>query len=82
MVFKLFKSMKKDRKDFEGGRCMRGSNGRPNFSEKDKGKVWKEQMERIVTEENEWDQNVKAKLVEGQVEEVSWEEVVKATKKK
>ena len=32
-VFKLVKSMKKDGKDVEGGRCMRGSNGRLNFNE-------------------------------------------------
>ena len=39
---------------------MRGSNhyDRLNFSEKDRGKVWKELMERIMNEENEWDQNV------------------------
>ena len=36
-VFKLLKSMKKD---VEGGRCMRESNGRLNFSEKDTGRVW------------------------------------------
>ena len=59
-VFKLMKSMKKDGKDVEGGRCMRGSDGRLNFSEKDRGKVWKEHMERITNEENEWDQNVKS----------------------
>ena len=41
-VFKLVKSMRKDGKDVEGGRCMRGSNGILNFSEKDRGKVWKE----------------------------------------
>ena len=35
-------------------------------------------MERITNEENEWDQNVKAELVEGPVERVSREEVVKA----
>ena len=34
-------------------------------------------MERIMNEENEWDQNVKAELVEGPVERVSREEVVK-----
>ena len=38
-VFKLVKSMKKDRKDVEGGRCMRGSDGRLNFCEKDGGRV-------------------------------------------
>ena len=75
-LFKLVKSMKKDGKDVEGGRCMRGSNGRLNFSEKDRGKVWKEHMERIMNEENEWDQNVKAELAEGTVERVSREEVV------
>ena len=33
-VFKLVKSIKKDGKDVEGRRCMRGRNGRLNFSEK------------------------------------------------
>ena len=37
-VFK-FKSMEKDGKDVEGERCMRGSDGRLNFSKKDRGKV-------------------------------------------
>ena len=35
-------------------------------------------MEKIMNEENEWDQNVKAALVEGSVERVSCEEVLKA----
>ena len=33
-VFKFVKSMKKDGKDVEGGRCMRGSEGSLNFSGK------------------------------------------------
>jgi len=69
--------MKKDGKDVEGGRCMRGSDERLNFSEKDRGRVWKEHMERIMNEENEWDQNMQADLVEGPVERVGREEVVK-----
>ena len=75
-VFKLVKSMKKDGKDVEGGRCISGSDCSLNFSEKDRGKVWKEHMERIINGENEWDQNVKAELVEGPVERFSREEVV------
>ena len=63
--------MKMDGKDVEEGRCMRGSDGRLNFSEKGNGKVWKEHRERIMNEENEWDQNVQADLVEGPVERVS-----------
>ena len=38
--------MKKNEKDVEGGRCMRGSDGSLNFSEKIEGKsgksTWKE----------------------------------------
>ena len=37
---------------------MRDSNGKLNFSENDRKKIWKEHMERIMNEENEWDQNV------------------------
>ena len=77
-MFKLVKLVKKDGKDVEGGRCMKGSDRRLNFSEKDRGRVWKEHMERIINEEYEWDQNVQANLVEGPVERVSCKEVVKA----
>ena len=70
--------MKKDGKDVEGGRCMKGSDGRLNFSEKDRGRVWKEHMERIMNEEYEWDQNVQADLVDRPVERISREEMVKA----
>ena len=66
-VFKLVKAMKRDGKDAEGGRCMRGSDGRLSFSEKDRGRVWKEHMEKIMNEENEWDQKVEADPVEGPV---------------
>ena len=44
---------------------MRGSDGRLSFSEKDRGKAWKEHIEKIMNEWNEWDKNVKAELVEG-----------------
>ena len=66
-VFKLVKSMEKDGKDVEG----EGSDARLNFSKKDRGRVGKDHMERIMNEENEWDQNVQADLVEGPVERVS-----------
>ena len=61
-VLKLVKSKKKDGIDVEGGRCMRGSNGRLNFSEKDRGKVWKEHMEKIMNEENEWESECGGRL--------------------
>ena len=47
-MFKLVKSLKKDGKDVEGERYMRGRDGRLSFSEKDRAKVWKKHMERIT----------------------------------
>ena len=51
----MMKSVKKDGRDVEGRRCLRGSDGKLNFSGEDRGRVWKEHMERIINEENEWD---------------------------
>ena len=67
-MFKLVKAMKKDGRDVERGRCMRGSDSRLNFSVNYRGKVWEEHKERIMNEENEWEQNVKAELVEKSVD--------------
>ena len=39
-VFKFVKSLKKDGKDVPGGRCVRGSDGRLGFSEKDRGNIY------------------------------------------
>ena len=47
-----------DRKEVEGGRCLRGSDGKLCFSEKEKGNVWKDYMERITYVENDWYHNV------------------------
>ena len=80
-VLKMLKSMKRDGRDVEGGRCVRGSDGKLSFSEKDGGRVWKEHMERIMNEENDWDQRTEAEMVEGPVERVSRDEVVEAIRK-
>jgi hypothetical protein len=77
-VFKFVKSMRKDGRDVVGGRCLRGDDGRLSFSEKDRGRVWKDHMERVMNEENEWDQMTEAALVAGPVDRISREEVMKA----
>ena len=48
------------------------------FSEKDRAKIWKEHMEKIINEENEWDRMVETDLVEGPVEKVVRNEIVEA----
>ena len=57
---------------------MRGSDEKLCFSEKERGKVWKDYMERIMNEENDWERNVEGDAVEGPVVCVSREEVLQA----
>ena len=66
-VFRSVKGFKTDNKEVEGGRCMRGSDGKLHFSDKERGKVWKDYMERIMNEENDWGHNVEGGAVEGLV---------------
>ena len=55
---------------------MRGSDGKLCFSEKERGKVWKDYIDRIMKEEIDWD-HVEGDAV-GQVFRVSREEVLQA----
>ena len=64
-----------DSEEVEGGRCMRGS---LCFSEKERGRVWKDYVERIMNEVNDWDHKVEGDAVEGPVVLVSREEVLQA----
>ena len=57
---------------------MKDKDGRLVVSEKNRGKLWKDHMEKIMNVENEWDQMAEADMVEGPVEEVTYEEVIKA----
>ena len=47
-IFTLVKFMKKDEKDIERGRCIRGKDGRLGFNEKDRKRIWKNHMEEIM----------------------------------
>ena len=77
-VFYFLRRMKKEGKDVEGGRCLRGGDGRLSFIEEDRAKIWKEHMEKIINEENEWDRMVETDVVEGPVKKVASNEIVEA----
>ena len=47
-------------------------------NEKERGKVWKDYMERIINEDNDWDRNAEGDAVGGAVVCVSREEVLQA----
>ena len=57
-MFTLVRGLKTDSEEVEGGRCMRGSDGKLCFSEKERGNVCRDYMKRIVSEENERDRNM------------------------
>ena len=80
-IFKFVQFMKREEKDVEGGKWIKGRDGRIGFSQEDRCKIRKEHMERIINEENTWDHNVDAAMVEGPVEKVSHEEVREAITK-
>ena len=47
-MLSLVKGLKIDSKEVEGERCMRGSDGKQCLGEKERGKAWKDYMERIM----------------------------------
>ena len=59
-------------------KCLRVGDGRLSFIEEDGTKIWKEHMEKIMNEENEWDHMVETDEVEGPVEKVACNEIVEA----
>ena len=62
-MFRLVRGLKTDSKEVEEGRCMSGSDEKLCFSEKEKGKVWKDYIKLIMNEENDWDHNVEGEVV-------------------
>ena len=80
-VFKFVKFMRKEGRDIDGEVCMKDKDERHVVSEKDRGKLWKKHMEKIMNVENEWDQMIEVDMVEGPVEGVTDEEVMEAMNK-
>ena len=73
--------MKKEGKDLEGGRCLRGRDGQLGFIVEDGSKIWKEPMGKTMNEANEWGQMVETDVVERPMKRVTGEEIVNAVQK-
>ena len=52
-MIRLVKGLKADNKIIEEGRCMRECDEKLCFNEKERGRVMKDYMERIMNEEND-----------------------------
>ena len=59
----MAKKMVKERQDITGLNCIKGTSGKVT----DKGikDSWKEYMEKLMNEENEWDHKISAEVKEG-----------------
>ena len=79
-IFTVVKFTIKHGKGIEGGRCMKGKDGRLGFSEKDRKTIWKNHMEKIMNKENDWDHVTAASMVEGPIKNLTREEIAIAIK--
>jgi len=77
VIFQKIRMMRKESNDVAGGNCLKDKEGRIVFSDEDRKRVWKEHMEVIMNEENQWDGSVEADKIEGPVQQFVMEEVEK-----
>ena len=57
--------MVKERQDITGLNCIKGASGKVIVDDKEIKDSWKEYMEKLLNEENEWDHKISAEVKEG-----------------
>ena len=80
-IFRIGKQKKKERKDITGTNCLKGDNGELLVSEEQVSDRWREYFEyfeKLLIEENEWNDELSAEYVEGPADMISKEEVRQA----
>ena len=78
--FTLVKFMNKDGKDIEGERYMKGKDGKSGFREKNRKRIWKNQMEEIMNKENNWNRGTETGMIEEPIKNVTREDMAIAIK--
>jgi len=77
----MAKQMVKERQDITGSNCLKAVSGKLIVDEKGIKDSWKEFMEKLMNEENEWDHGISAEVKEGPADCIRIGEVVAALKK-
>ena len=77
----MAKQMVKERQDITGSNCLKVVSGKVIVDEKGIKDSWKEYMEKLTNEENEWDHGILAEVKEGPADFIRIDEVVAALKK-
>ena len=75
---RIAKQKKKERKDITGTNCLKGDNGGLLVSEEQVTGRWREYFEKLLNEENEWNDELSAEYVEGPADMISKEEIRQA----
>jgi len=70
----------KERLDITGSNCLKGVSGKVIVDEKGIKDSWKEYMEKLINEENEWDHRISARVKEGTVDCIRIDEIASALK--
>jgi len=73
--------MVKERQDITGLNCIKGASGKVIVDDKGIKESWKEYMEKLMNEENEWDHKILAGVKEGRVDCIRISEVTPALKR-
>jgi len=64
--FPIAKQMVKERQDITGSNCLKGVSGKVIVDEKGIKDSWKEYIEKLMNEENEWDHRIEPQLKKDQ----------------
>ena len=62
----MAKQMVKERQDITGSYCLKGVSGKVIVDEKGIKNSWREYMEKLMNEENEWDHGISAEVKKDQ----------------
>ena len=72
-IFRIAKQKKKERQDITCTNCLKGDNGELLVSEEQVSGRWREYFEKLLNEENEWNNKLTAEYVEGPADLISKE---------
>ena len=76
----MVKQMVKERQDITGLNCIKGASGKVIIDDKGIKDSWKEYMEKLMNEENEWDHKLSAEVKEGPADCIRMDKVRAAPK--
>jgi len=80
-IFRIAKHMVKERQDITRSNCLKVVSGKRSVDKKGIKDSWKEYMEKLMDEENEWDHRILPGVKEGPADCIRIDEVAAALKK-